>query len=446
MRECLTVLIGQAGLQIGDINWDIYCKEHGISNKDGTKLESYQENQVLTTLFNESEYEPEHFVPRSVMVDFEPSVVDSIFAGSKKDLYARDMTITGQEDAANNFARGYYTLSSKILDETIDIIRSSLELCDSFQALLMYSSFGGGTGSGFSARLIETLGKYFSGANRIEFNVFPSPKMSTAIVEPYNAVFRAHTSMSDSKCMFLFDNEACYRICQRHLDVQGASYYHINQLISQVASSITASTRFSGPLNVDLVEYETNLVPFPRMHFPSASFAPVLRRHKSTCANLSTKVLTRRCFDPKNQMLDYDPRNGKYMSCCLLYRGEVTLKDANMAVNEIRTAKHREPIEFVNWAQTGMKSGIASKPPSMLDEMADVNRALCLLSNNTSIGNCWGLLLKKFDLMFNRRAFVHWYCSEGMEEAEFIQAKDDVTTLINDYNGVDSTEIISNGN
>lgn len=62
----------------------------------------------------------------------------------------------------------------------------------------------------------------------------------------------------------MVDNEAIYDICRRNLDIERPSYTNLNRLISQIVSSITASLRFDGALNVDLNEFQTNLVPYPR--------------------------------------------------------------------------------------------------------------------------------------------------------------------------------------
>lgn len=93
--------------------------------------------------------------------------------------------------------------------------------------------------------------------------------MSTAVVEPYNSILTTHTTLEHSDCAFMVDNEAIYDICRRNLDIERPTYTNLNRLIGQIVSSITASLRFDGALNVDLTEFQvscvTNSVSFSRL-------------------------------------------------------------------------------------------------------------------------------------------------------------------------------------
>jgi len=437
MREIISIHIGQAGVQTGNSVWELYCLEHGIS-ADGemptSNKRKSRDDDAFTTFFAETG--SGKYVPRCVFVDLEPSVIDEVRTGSYKQLFHPEQLITGKEDAANNYARGHYTIGKEMVDLTLERIRKLADQCTGLQGFMIFHSVGGGTGSGFGSLLLERLSvDYGKKKSKLDFCIYPSPQVSTAVVEPYNSVLSTHSLLEHTDVSFMLDNEAIYDICKKSLNIERPTYTNLNRLTSQVISSLTASLRFEGSLNVDINEFQTNLVPFPRIHFMLCSYAPVIHKDRANHENFSVNELTSSVFEPASMMAKCDPRMGKYMACCLMYRGDVVPKDVTAAVATIKT---KRTIQFVDWSPTGFKCGINGQAPKDVPgaDLAPVPRACTMISNTTAIGQVFSRIDSKFDLMYSKRAFVHWYVGEGMEEGEFAEAREDLAALEKDYEEV----------
>merc|ERR1711974_325029 len=110
MREALCIHVGQAGIQIGNACWELFCLEHGIQ-PDG-QMPSDKSigggDDAFNTFFSETG--AGKHVPRAVFLDLEPTVIDEVRTGTYRQLFHPEQLISGKEDAANNFARGHYTV------------------------------------------------------------------------------------------------------------------------------------------------------------------------------------------------------------------------------------------------------------------------------------------------------------------------------------------------
>ncbi|XP_040578817.1 tubulin alpha-2 chain [Lepeophtheirus salmonis] len=433
MRQCVSIHIGQAGCQIGEKCWQLFSLEHGIDEEGNVppRSDNSPEGSRDLSTFYEISQTGKH-VPRCLFLDLEPTVVDGIRSGPYRKLFNPMSIVHGREDAANNFARGHYTVGNQFFDVAMDRIRRAVTNCDALQGFLIYHSFGGGTGSGFASLLSEHIKDEYKRKCSLNFTVYPSPRVSTAVVEPYNTILGTHFTMDSMNCSFLVGNEAIYDICLNKLDVQRPTYVDLNRLIAQVTSSVTASLRFEGSLNMDLNEFQTNLVPFPRLHFPLVSYAPITNSSQFGNEVLNVDELTNSCFSSSSQMVKCNADKGKYMACCLLYRGDVVPKEVNSSIQHLKSLKK---IKFVDWCPTGFKVGLNQFPMKAIPDsnLAECPKSACMLANTTAMAEAWNRIGHKFDLLFSKRAFVHWYTGEGMDEDEFVEARENVAALEKDY-------------
>ncbi len=138
---------------------------------------------------------------------------------------------------------------------------------------MIFHSVGGGTGSGFGSLLLERLNVDYGKKSKLDFCVYPSPQVSTSVVEPYNCVLSTHALLEHTDVAFMLDNEAIYDICKNKLGVPQPSYSNLNRLIAQVLSALTASLRFEGALNVDINEFQVRTHARTRTHAHAIAIA-----------------------------------------------------------------------------------------------------------------------------------------------------------------------------
>jgi tubulin beta len=422
MREIVHIQAGQCGNQIGSKFWEVVCDEHAIDPQGCYKGLNDMQLERINVYYNEAT--GGRYVPRAVLVDLEPGTMDSVRASPIGGIFRPDNFVFGQSGAGNNWAKGHYTEGAELIDSVLDVVRKEAEGCDCLQGFQVTHSLGGGTGSGMGTLLISKIREEFPDRMMMTFSVFPSPKVSDTVVEPYNCTLSVHQLVENADEVMVIDNEALYDICFRTLKLATPTYGDLNHLVSAVMAGATCCLRFPGQLNADLRKLAVNLIPFPRLHFFMIGFAPLTSRGSQNFRALNVAELTQQMFDAKNMMCAADPRHGRYLTAACMFRGSLSTKEVD---EQMLNVQNKNSAYFVEWIPNNIKTSICDIPPRGL------KMSTTFIGNSTSIQEMFKRVSEQFTLMFRRKAFLHWYTGEGMDEMEFTEAESNMNDLISEY-------------
>ncbi|XP_026764322.2 tubulin beta chain-like [Galleria mellonella] len=422
MREIVHIQVGRCGNQIGAKFWEVISDEHGINPQGCYQGDSDLQLERINVYYNEGS--GTKYVPRAVLVDLEPGTMDAIRAGPFGQIFRPDNIVFGGTGAGNNWAKGHYTEGAGLLEVVLDVVRKEAEGCDCLQGFQVVHSLGGGTGSGMGTLLLDNLSEEYPDRIMVTYSVVPSPKVSDTVVEPYNATLSLNQLIESSNQSYCIDNEALYDICFRTLKLMTPTYGDLNHLVSATMSGVTTCLRFPGQLNADLRKLAVNMVPFPRLHFFMPGFAPLTSRGNQKYRALSVPELTQQMFDAKNMMAACDPRHGRYLTVAAVFRGRMSMKEVD---EQMLNIQKKNKDFFVEWIPHNVKTAVCDIPPRGLKMSAT------FIGNTTAIQEIFKRISEQFTSMFRRKAFIHWYTGEGMDEADFTEADNNLSDLISEY-------------
>ncbi|KAL4744887.1 tubulin beta-2 chain [Aspergillus terricola var. indicus] len=411
MREIVHIQTGQCTIS-GEHGLDASGFYNGTSDLQMERMNVYF-NQVGNN----------KYVPRAVLVDLEPGTVDALQSGRNGGLFRPDNFVFGQSGPGNNWAKGHYTEGAELVDQVLDAVRREAENCDCLQGFQFTHSLGGGTGSGMGTLLISKIREEFPDRIMATFSVVPSPKVSDTVVEPYNAMLSVHQLVEQADEKFCLGNDALYDICMRTLKLSSPSYGALNHLVSAVMAGVTVSLRSPGQLNSDLRKLAVNMVSFPRLHFFMVGFAPLTSR-SSSFRSVTVPELTQQMFDTRNMMTAANFHNGGFLTCSTLFRGKVSMREVE---DQMHSVQNKNFSYFVEWIPNNVQTAVCSVPPKGL------KMAATSVGNSTSVQELFHRISTQFSAMFRRKAFLHWYTGEGMDEMEFTEAESNMNDLMSEY-------------
>merc|ERR1712165_441832 len=138
----------------------------------------------------------------------------------------------------------------------------------------------------------------------------------------------------------------------------------------------------------------------------------------------TVQELTDQMWSSRNFLSNVKSEDGKYLTASCAYRGNIATQEVD---DEIAKIQQKMADDFVTWIPNNIKSSIIVVPP----EGAPMSGTF--VANTTAIKGVFQRISAQFAKMYKRKAFLHWYKGEGMDEMEFQEADKNVRDLITEY-------------
>ncbi|KAG8902298.1 gamma-tubulin, partial [Tulasnella sp. 403] len=449
--------------QMGSVFWQRLCSEHGINSQGILEEWATEGGDRKDVFFYQAD--DEHYIPRAILVDLEPRVINGILSSHYAGLYNPENIFVSKDGggAGNNWAMGY-TSGERHYEEIMEMIDREAEGSDSLEGFMLMHSIAGGTGSGLGSFLLERLNDKFPKKLIQTYSVFPN-NTADVVVQPYNSLLAIKRLANHADSVVVVDNAALTRIVADRLhgvDDAAASFTQANQLVATVMAASTQTLRYPGYMNNDLVGIIASLIPTPRCHFLSTSYTPFtsesmdkvtpdivmlpissdvsLPQAKNTRKTTVLDVM-RRLLQPKNRMVSTAPsKSSCYISILNIIQGEVDPSDVHQSLLRIR---ERQMANFIPWGPASIQVAITRKSPYI----ATSHRVSGLmLANHTSMASLCKRALDQYDRLRKRNAFLEQYKREKPFENsldEFDDSRAVVEELMKEYQACESPDYIS---
>jgi len=443
-REIITLQVGQCGNQIGSEFWKTLCLEHGIG-KDGLLTKYAAENPSddrKDVFFYQAD--DNHFVPRALLFDLEPRVINAIQTSDYANLYNPENIFISKDGggAGNNWARGY-SQAEQVTEETLDMIDREADNSDSLEGFVLSHSIAGGTGSGMGSFMLENLCDRYPKKLLQTYSVFPMlTDTSDVVVQPYNAVLTLKRLALNADCVVVLDNTSLNRIAVDRLRLSNPTLSETNSLVSTVMAASTTTIRYPGYMNNDLVGLMANLVPTPRCHFLMTGYTPLSldKQILSSVQKTSVMDVMNRLLQPKNIMVSTNMRRGAYLSILNIIQGDVDPSEIHKSLQRIR---ERKLAQFIRWGPAGIQVALAKKSPYI--QHANKVSGL-MLANHTGINALFDRCVKQYDKLRSRNAFLENYRQEAMFADtldEFDHSREIVMSLSDEYRAAERDDYVT---
>ncbi|KAJ7074368.1 gamma tubulin [Mycena amicta] len=423
-RELIGLSVGQCGNQMGSTG---ILEEWATEGGDRKDVFFYQADD-------------EHYIPRAILIDLEPRVINGILTSPYANLYNPENIFVSKDGggAGNNWAQGH-SAGERIYEEIMEMVDREAEGSDSLEGFMAMHSIAGGTGSGLGSFLLERLNDKFPKKLIQTYSVFPNAQEGDVVVQPYNSILTLKRLVNHADSVVVLDNGALSRISADRLHVQTPTFDQTNQLVATVMAASTQTLRYPGYMNNDLVGLIASLIPTPRCHFLMTSYTPFT----SDQIDKAKPIRRTTVLDPKNRMVSTRPsKTACYISILNIIQGDVDPTDVHQSLLRIR---ERQLANFIPWGPASIQVALTKRSPYVTTSHRVSG---LMLANHTSIASLFKQMLDQFDKLRKKNAFLDQYKKEtmfanGLEE--FDDARAVCEELMKEYKACESADYITYG-
>ncbi|KAH8350476.1 hypothetical protein KR067_002992 [Drosophila pandora] len=433
--EIITLQLGQCGNQIGFEFWKRLCLEHGIS-PEGVLEDFATDGQDRKDVFF-YQADDNHYIPRAVLLDLEPRVIQSIMTSPYAKLYNPENVFLSKHGggAGNNWASGF-SQGERFQEEVFDILDREADGSDSLEGFVLCHSIAGGTGSGMGSYVLERLADRFPKKLIQTYSVFPNhDEISDVVVQPYNSILTLKRLTKCADSVVVLDNTALNRIATERLHIQTPTFTQINNLVSTIMSVSTTTLRYPSYMNNNLIGLTAPLIPTPQLHFLMTGYTPLLTDAETKTNVRKTTVLDvmRRLLQPKNMMVSAtgDKQNRHcFVSILNIIQGEVDPSQVHKSLQRIR---ERKLANFIPWGPASIQVALSRSSPYV--QSAHKVSGL-MMANHTGISALFSRALAQYDKLRKRNAFLDNFRRESMFKDDLTEldlARETVDCLVQEY-------------
>ena len=399
MSEILFIHIGNSGINLGESYWRQLL--------DSIKDLDYP--QRISRFFKTTS--KNLLVPRALFIDTE----DFALSDLRKSRYSKhyeNLTLNLKFDSSGNYSTVKYSMNKTLLASVFEKIRIQIEEIDNLEGIILCHGSGGGTSSGLSHLIADFLNQELKVKQLVSVLVIPNQEMGKTTVEPYNTVHSISSSYNTTNIVIPFENSALYKLFCEKFPQDEPEFQDLNEEYAKSLNNFTSIFQYT---DEKISSINDLIFMLPQQKFITSSLSPLFNTREPITEASS---ITNSVLEDSHCLLgngDRDVYGNKVLSVMKNFGSLGSVLDFEDKVksclgsNIVKTFELNDSLSGIGQSQVGIYS-VSSK---VLNFITNAER--------------------EFDLIYAKRAYVHWYVSNGLEEYEMDEIRENMINIRQHY-------------